>query len=182
MPLETYKKISIAVIVLSIAAVVIIATSTSRQKEEIAAPERKETASPAGPMLRPEPIKEASAFPDDPVQLAAIGDTYFEKQNFAQAIILYEKTLMLNPNDVDTYNDLGLSYLYTGKTEKAIETIKKGTEVDPTYQRIWLSLGFTLMSQEKIEEGKQALEKAIELNPDTIIGKEAMRMLGTIKK
>ena len=179
MPLETYKKWSIAVIVLSIAAIVVMATITSKQKNEGSSADRQETVQPNGPMLEPEPIKEASAFPDDPEQLSAIGDNYFEKQNFVQAVIVYEKTLKLNPDDADTYNDLGLAYLYTGRPEKAIETIKKGTEVDPTYQRIWLSLGFTLLSQKKPEEGKQALEKAFELAPDSTVGKEAKRMLAS---
>ena len=178
MPLETYKKISIAVIVLSIAAVIVIAASISNQKMETPAPERSETASPAGPMKAPEPLKAASAFPDDPIKLATMGDSFFENKNFAQAVIVYEKTLKLNPDDVDTHNDLALAYLYTGKPEKAIATIRKGTGMDPTYQRIWLTQGFILLSQNIQEEGKQALEKAVEIDPGTDIAAEATRMLG----
>ena len=181
MAIETYKKISIAVIVLSIAAVVVIATITSNKNKGSSSEERKETSSPAGPMKAPEPLKGASAFPDDPIKLAAIGDTYFEQQNFAQAMIVYDKTLSLDPNDVDTHNDLGLAYLYTGKADKAIETHKKGAEVNPKYQRIWLSLGFSYLSHNNNEEGKQALEKAHALDPDSNMGKEAKRMIGLIK-
>ena len=182
MPLENYKKWSIAVIVLSIAAIVVITTINSNQKEDESAVERKEVTSPAGPMLGPEPTRDASAFPDDPIKLAAIGDTFFEKQNFEQAMIVYEKALKLNPSDVDSYNDLALAYLYTGRSEKAIETIKKGTKLDPTYQRIWLTQGFILLSLKQQEEGIQALEKAFKLDPDSTIGKEANRMIGLIKK
>jgi tetratricopeptide (TPR) repeat protein len=181
MPLENYKKWSIAVIVLSIAAIVVIATITSKQKEDEPSVERTDITSPAGPLLGPEPTRDASAFPNDPKKLAAIGDTFFEKQNFVQAIIVYEKALKLNPDDVDTHNDLALAYLYTGRAEKAIETIKKGTKLDPAYQRIWLTQGFILLSQKKQEEGKEALEKAVGLDPGSTIGKEAKRMLGLIK-
>ncbi len=181
MGLETYKKVSIAVVALSIAAVVIIAASTSNQKRETAAPERTGVNSPSGPMLGPEPVKAASAFPDDPKQLADIGDTYFEKQNFEQAMIVYEKTLKLNPNDVDTHNDLALTYLYTNRPEKAILTIKKGTEINPAYQRIWLTQGFILLSLKKQEEGIQSLKKAVEIDPGTSIATEANRMMGLIK-
>ncbi|HDN94490.1 MAG TPA: tetratricopeptide repeat protein [Nitrospirae bacterium] len=181
MPLETYKKIGIAVIVLSVAAIVILAANTSKQNKKAPAAKRTEINSQTGPMLGPEPIKEASAFPDDPKQLAAIGDTYFENQNFQQAIIVYEKAIKLNPKDVDTHNDLGLAYLYTGRPEKAIKTIKKGTEINPIYQRIWLTQGFILLSAQKQEEAKQALEKAVELGPGTTIGTEAKRMIGLIK-
>lgn len=182
MPLETYKKISIAVIVLSVAAIVVIAASTSNKKKEAPVVERTKVTSPAGPMLEPKPIKEASAFTDDPKKLAAIGDTYFEKQSFRQAVIVYEKALDLNPKDVDTMNDLALAYLYTDRAEKSVETIKKGTTLDPTYQRIWLTQGFILLSVKKQEEAKQALEKAVELGPGTTIAKEAKRMLGLTNK
>ncbi len=181
MPLETYKKIGIAVIVLSVAAIVILAANTSKQNKKAPAAKRTEINSQTGPMLGPEPIKEASVFPDDPKQLADIGDNFFENQNFEQAIIVYEKALKLNPDDVDTYNDLGLAYLYTGRPEKAIKTIKKGTEINPIYQRIWLTQGYILLSLKKQEEGKQSLEKAFKLDSGSIIGKEAKRMLGLIK-
>ena len=161
--MENYKKWIVVAIIVGTTVIVVIAASTSRQKKEApVATQQKELASPAGPMLEPEPIMDASAFPDDPKQLAAIGDTFFEKQNFEQAMIVYEKALKLNSRDVDTYNDLALAYLYTGRAEKAIKTIKKGTELGPTYQRIWLTQGFILLSQQKQKEGKEALEKAIE--------------------
>ena len=178
MALETYKKVSIAVVALSVAAVIIIAASTSNQKRVTSAPERTEITSNAGPMLGPEPVREASAFPDDPKQLADIGDTYFEKQNFEQAIVVYEKALKLNPSDVDTHNDLALAYLYTGRPEKAIATIKKGTEINPSYQRIWLTQGFILLSLKKQEEGIQSLKKAVEIDPGTSIATEANSMMG----
>jgi tetratricopeptide (TPR) repeat protein len=182
MPLETYKKWSIAVIVISIAAVIVTAAITSKQKEIRKETDQQEAVQPKGPMLGSEQTIDRSALPDDPKQLATLGDSYFEKQQFGQAAIVYEKTIELAPDDFDTYNDLGLAYLYTNRPEKAIENLRRGTEVNPSYQRVWLSLGFALMSLERHEEAKPALEKAIELGPDSTVGKEAMRMLGMIKK
>ncbi len=182
MPLETYKKWSIAVIVLSIAAIVVIAAITANKKNMASSADQREIVQPKGPMLGPEPIIGASALPDDPKVLATLGDSYFEKQMFEQAVIVYEKTIALTPDDVDTYNDLGLAYLYTGRPEKALEKLRKGTEVNPSYQRIWLSLGFTLLSLERHGEARPVLEKTVELSPESTIGKEAKRLLGLIKK
>ncbi|HDZ85641.1 MAG TPA: tetratricopeptide repeat protein [Candidatus Moranbacteria bacterium] len=179
--MDNYKKWIVVAIIAGMAIIVVLAASTSKHKKESPAAEPSGLTSPSGPMLGPEPIKEASAFPDDPKQLADIGDNFFENQNFEQAIIVYEKALKLNPDDVDTYNDLGLAYLYTGRPEKAIKTIKKGTEINPIYQRIWLTQGYILLSLKKQEEGKQSLEKAFKLDSGSIIGKEAKRMLGLIK-
>lgn len=177
--MENYKKWIVIAIIAAAAAIAVIAATSSRHKKEApATAERDELTSPSGPMLGPEPIRPASVFPDDPVRLAAIGDTYFEKQNYQQAVIVYEKLLSLDPSDVDTHNDLGLAYLYTGRKEKAVATLKKGIELDPSYQRIWLTTGFTYLTLKNEEEARKALKKAVELDPGSTIGKEAERMLG----
>ncbi len=116
-----------------------------------------------------------------PEALAALGDKYFENSRFALAIEVYEKVLKLNPDDVDTYNDLGLALHYSGKADKSLETLKKGAEIMPSYQRIWLTLGFVSAAAGKNEESKTALKKAIELNPDSVVGQEAKRIMGLLK-
>lgn len=118
---------------------------------------------------------------NDPVAMATLGDQYFESGNYPQAIELYKKTLELKPDDVDTFNDLGLAYFYTRRPVMAVDTLKKGTEADPSFQRIWISLGFVLSSSGRIEEAKSALSKAIEINPDNEIGQESKRMFDSLK-
>ena len=117
----------------------------------------------------------------DPLAMAARGDQFFESGNYPQAIELYKKTLELNPDDADTFNDLGLAYFYTRRPVMAVDTLKKGTEADPSFQRIWISLGFVLSSSGRIEEAKSALSKAIEINPDNEIGQESKRMIDSMK-
>jgi tetratricopeptide (TPR) repeat protein len=139
-----------------------------------------------GPIVSPgttqvQPLEQMGIDTTDPVALASLGDKYFESNNFLQAIKVYEKVLELNPNDVDTYNDLGLAFHYTGNTDSAVETFRKGTEAVPSFQRIWLSLGFVLASSGKNVEARPALQKAVELNPDSTVGQEAQRILGLLK-
>lgn len=118
---------------------------------------------------------------NDPLAMASRGDQFFESGNYIQAIGLYEKTLELKPDDADTFNDLGLAYFYTGRPVIAVDTLKKGTKADPSFQRIWISLGFVLSSSGRIEEAKSALSKAVEINPDNEIGIESKRMLDNLK-
>lgn len=139
-----------------------------------------------GPIVAPgstqvQPLEQMGIDTSDPVALASLGDKYFESNNFLQAIKVYEKALELNPNDVDTYNDLGLAFHYTGNTDSAIETLQKGTEAVPSFQRIWLSLGFVLASSGRNVEARPALQKAVELNPTSTVGQEAQRILGLLK-
>ncbi|MEJ2182353.1 MAG: tetratricopeptide repeat protein [Nitrospirota bacterium] len=108
---------------------------------------------------------------------ASLGDLYFEQQDFARAADEYEEALKRNPQDADTYNDLGLALHYLGQEDKAVETLRKGTDADPSYQRIWLSLGYVLLSSGKTREARDALERAVELGPETTMGREARKFL-----
>jgi tetratricopeptide (TPR) repeat protein len=126
------------------------------------------------------PVEKLGVDTSDPQALARLGDQYFESNYFNQAIELYKKTLEINPNDIDTVNDLGLAYHYTGNSDLAEETLIKGAESAPEFQRIWLSLGYVLMSVGKKEEATSILQKTVEMAPDNEIGQEAMRMLSQL--
>jgi tetratricopeptide (TPR) repeat protein len=127
------------------------------------------------------PLESEALTRENPEELAALGDRYFENSRFAQAIKFYEKVLQLNPKDVDTYNDMGLALHYTGQTERALAILRKGANGNPSFQRIWLSLGFVLASTGKDEEAKEVLSKALELDPSSEQGREAKRILGVLK-
>jgi tetratricopeptide (TPR) repeat protein len=126
------------------------------------------------------PVEKLGVDISDPQALARLGDQYFESNNFNQAIELYKKTLEIDPNDIDTINDLGLAYHYTGNSDLAEETLIKGAESAPGFQRIWLSLGYILMSIGKNEEATAILQKTVEMAPDNEIGQEAMRLLSQL--
>jgi Flp pilus assembly protein TadD len=126
------------------------------------------------------PVEELGVDTSDPQSLAHLGDQYFESSNYKQAIEIYKKVLEDNPSDVDTYNDLGLAYHYTGNSGLAEEALIKGIEVAPEFQRIWLSLGYVLSSAGKSEEASAALQITVNMGSDNEIGQEAIRMLGQL--
>jgi tetratricopeptide (TPR) repeat protein len=190
---SSYKKWTMIILFMIVGGFIIFALTRSYYKTEKPAGERPERAPVTGPLveepktkseIRTEqvvPLEQLRVDTGNPESLALLGDKYFENNRFEQAIIIYERVLELNPKDVDTYNDLGLALHYTGRSDVAIETLKKGIKVMPSYQRIWLSLGFVLTSTKKNEEAKTALKKAIELDPNTEMGQEAKRILALLK-
>ena len=143
------------------------------------------TVTPSGPLIdstfKGTTLSDLELDTNDPKSLAMLGDKYFESNQYTQAIEIYEKVLKLNPNDVDTYNDLGLAYFYAGKANISVDRLKRGTEVVPSYQRIWLSLGFVLLTEGRNAEAKPVLQKAVELDPESTVGREAKNMLQRIK-
>ncbi len=182
---ESYKKWIIITLFLIVFGIGIFALTRSYYKTEKPADESSKRTFVPGPIIDSDikkrgPLEQAGKGSESPESLARLGDKYFENNRFEEAIVVYEKVLKLNPDDVDTYNDMGLALYYTGKSDIAIETLRKGTEVMPSFQRIWLSLGFVLTSTGKNEEAKLALKKAIDLNPNSEQGREAKRILGKI--
>ncbi|MBI5056858.1 MAG: tetratricopeptide repeat protein [Nitrospirae bacterium] len=184
MPAENYKKWTVAVVLILIIGMVIFAVTTSNHKSETPAVDsaQRKTA-PSGPLTdsMTQPPVQLDKLPEDPKELALLGDKYFESGRYDVAVQIYEKTLQKNPDDVDTYNDMGLALHYLKRSNDAINALKKGTQIAPSYQRVWLSLGFILMSTGRNDEAKTALRKAAELNPQTDMGQEAMRILGSLK-
>jgi tetratricopeptide (TPR) repeat protein len=111
---------------------------------------------------------------------AVLGDLYFDAERFAQAIERYEKAVELDPGDADSLNDLGLAYFYTGNNAAALSALEQATSVDPALQRAWLSRGFILARLGRSGEAKDALQRTIELGPETGVGQEARRILARV--
>ncbi len=126
-----------------------------------------------GPMLGPR--EELST--EDPALLARLGDRLFEEKQYERAVTAYERAVQFNPDDVDSYNDLGLSLQYLGRSAEAAAVLKEGIARDRDYQRIYLTLGFVQLQSGNREAAVRALERAIELGPDTDVGNGARRML-----
>ena len=117
---------------------------------------------------------------DDPALIARLADSYFAQKNYEQAIELYERALEINPDDVESYNDLGLALFYTGQSALAVDILLAGVQKGPEFQRIRLTLGFVQARLGDKEAAAAAFNKAIELGPDNRVGREAKRMLGEL--
>ncbi len=126
-----------------------------------------------------------SAFPGpaaatDPVELSFQADEAFSNQQFGQAAELYERLLLADPGNADTYNNLGLTLHYLGRSSEALSVLNEGVTVDPGYQRIWLTLGFVNVQVGNLEQARSALSTAIQMGADTEVGQSAAHMLDAL--
>ncbi len=116
--------------------------------------------------------------PDDARLVAYIGDLYFDRRQFAKAIDYYKRAIELNPDDVDSYNDLGLSNHYLGNSVEGLRFVEEGIKKNPYYQRIWLTKGFILaFGMGNLEKAREAWEKAVAIDPETQVGRAAKEYL-----
>ncbi|MEW8027465.1 MAG: tetratricopeptide repeat protein [Candidatus Thiodiazotropha sp.] len=128
------------------------------------------------PAMKIQPSAEALAT-EDPALIARLADDYFMRKEYPQAIELYERALKISPDDVESYNDLGLSLFYIGQSQRAVDVLQTGVSKQPDFQRIQLTLGFVQAQTGNREAASAAFKKAIELGPDNTVGQEAKRML-----
>lgn len=125
---------------------------------------------------RPNPLQVESTN-GNPVEVARLADEFFTRRQFDRAADLYEQLLTYDPNDVDTYNNLGLTLHYLGRSTEALSYLNKGVAVDPTHQRIWLTLGYVNTQLGNIERARTALTTAVQMGADNEIGQSATKML-----
>ena len=126
-----------------------------------------------------------SAFPgpsiiQDPVALSRQADEFFAKQQYDKAASLYEQLLASGSSNVDTYNNLGITLYYLGRSTEALGVLNKGVAVDSTYQRIWLTLGFVNSQLGNTEQARLALTTAVQMGTDTQVGQSAIKMLESL--
>ena len=118
-----------------------------------------------------------SAFPQDPIEISRRANEYFANKQYDKAANLYEKLLAMDPGNVDTLNNLGLTLHYIGRSEEALQKLNEGVAVDPDYQRIWLTLGFVNSSLGNTAAAHEALSTAADMDPDSEVGRSASQML-----
>ena len=118
----------------------------------------------------------------DPAVLARQADEFFAKEQYQQAADVYQQLLATGQNDVDTYNNLGITLHYLGRSTEALDVLNKGVAVDSNYQRIWLTLGFVNKQLGNNEQARMALTTAVQLDAANDVGKSAAKMLEGLQK
>ena len=119
--------------------------------------------------------------PNDAKAFSEVGDIYFDQHKFIDAIEYYKKAIAMDPQDIDAYNDIGLSYHYIGRSDEGLKYVEEGIKRDSAYQRLWLTKGFILAIRGNIADARSAWEKAYRLDPNSDVGRSAASFLEQYK-
>ncbi len=114
---------------------------------------------------------------DNPTEILRRADEAFANRRYDSAAKLYQRLLDFDPENVSTYNNLGLSLHYLGQSANALHRLGQGITVDPTHQRIWLTTGFVNSQLGNIDQARSALATAVKIGADNDIGRSAAEML-----
>ena len=117
---------------------------------------------------------------EGPALISRQAEESFANKQYNRAAELYEQLLELSPNNVTAYNNLGITLHYLGRSAEALGKLNEGLAVDPTYQRIWLTLGYVNSQLGDTEQARTALTTAAKMGTDNEVGQSALKMLESL--
>jgi tetratricopeptide (TPR) repeat protein len=77
---------------------------------------------------------------ENPRLWTALGDGYYDREDWGHAIGAYEKALRKAPNDPNVLSDLGAAYRNRGEFKRAVALFTKARAADPDHWQSLLNL------------------------------------------
>ena len=118
----------------------------------------------------------------DPVEISRQADEFFSDQKYDRAAVLYQQLLTFDANNVEIYNNLGITLHYLGRSAEALQKLNEGLALNPTHQRTWLTLGYVNSQLGNTEPARRALTNASQMGTDEEIHQSALKMLESLPK
>jgi adenylate cyclase len=110
--------------------------------------------------------------PDDPLSHAVMSIVKVWQHDLDGARASAERALDLAPNNSSALGSLGLTLVYMGEAEQAIEPIRRGIQLDPgvAHQRLHF-LGLAQLMLGRYDEAVATFRERIRLSPATDLGR-----------
>jgi hypothetical protein len=113
----------------------------------------------------------------DLVSLLELAHLQNDSRMYEKAIINYKLYLQTKPEDADARIDMGVCYYNLKDYANAINEMTNALKYEPNHQIGHLNLGIVNLSAGNLEKSKEWLLKAVELDPNSEVGKRAQELL-----
>ncbi|MBS1790286.1 MAG: tetratricopeptide repeat protein [Acidobacteria bacterium] len=100
-------------------------------------------------------------------------DSLYELNKYEDAVVEYEGALKAGANDAGIYNNYANALFRTGKREnrdRAIENYNLAIKKQPNWPDAYAGLANVLRIQKRLGEAQQAVERSIQLAPESSLG------------
>jgi predicted O-linked N-acetylglucosamine transferase (SPINDLY family) len=104
-------------------------------------------------------------FPRSFVLFNILGAVCASQDELEVAINHHKKSVEINPDYAEGYNNLGIAFQKLGLFEEAVKNYKKTLKLKPDFSLTYNNLGVVLKSLNKLDEALLTSKKAIELDP-----------------
>ena len=102
-------------------------------------------------------------------QFFHMGNVFFEREDYEEALIAYEEVIRLDPNDAGAYIGRGEALYKLKRYEEALATHKLAIRLDLNNTRAYVGKGNALRALRRYHEASQAHEQAIRLDPENAV-------------
>ena len=76
------------------------------------------------------------------------------------------KVLLINPNDAETHNNLGIAFSEIENLDEAVKSYQKAVAIKPEFADAHNNLGSVLQKLHRYEDAIKSFEKALDIKPD----------------
>jgi len=113
-------------------------------------------------------IEVAKVDTEDEFVRQQIANIYFSSENYTEALIWFQAAADVNPNNTDSYFNMGITYENIGDNESAFRSFAKVVELDPENLDAVLHASTNSSKTGNKDESIKYLKMAIELDPGNI--------------
>lgn len=93
-----------------------------------------------------------------------LGNIYYNLQKFEEAINFFSKSITINKNNIDAYNDLALTHYFNKDLSKSKKILDQALTIEPLNPKIFNTLASIYIMDENYDEAEKKLEKLIKKN------------------
>lgn len=116
--------------------------------------------------------------PDNALHHTQLGNTFFDAEQWTDAIASYERSLQLDPDNPDVSTDLGVSYFYSNRMDEALAQFDRSLQISPDHTKTLLNKGIVLaFGKEDLRAAAEQWKRVVELAPNSPEGERARQAL-----
>uniref|UniRef100_V5GU54 Stress-induced-phosphoprotein 1 n=2 Tax=Anoplophora glabripennis TaxID=217634 RepID=V5GU54_ANOGL len=95
-----------------------------------------------------------------------IGNEYFKKGDYANAVKHYTEAIKRNPDDAKLYSNRAACYTKLAAFDLGLKDCDKCVELDPKFIKGWIRKGHILQGMQQSSKAITAFQKAMEIDPN----------------
>lgn len=112
----------------------------------------------------------ATMFPfpqSDPLVHYNLGNAHMHQGKYNEALIEFQRTILLHPGHARAYNNLGRIYVMQGRLDEAIAAFRQAVRINPGSAKALNNLGSAYLMNGDADSAIRAIERSLTVNPDS---------------
>lgn len=106
--------------------------------------------------------------PKDSCAYDQLGRLYYDQEDYANAIAIFNEKVKLKPNAV-TYHFLGNATYFSGKFEESLVFYEKAASLNPSYPDFYSDYGRAFNRLNRHKEALEVYERGLRIEPDDVM-------------